>query len=184
MKLLLVSLFLFIPAFNIFPQEQNMSAHNTPLTTVSHVDLTQYAGLWYETARIPNRFQKKCAYGVTALYELRDDGRIDVTNGCRNADGSLRESSGVARVVDTTSNARLQVSFVSIFGFNLFWGDYWIIGLAGDYSYAIVGTPSRKYGWILSRTTTLPEDTMEEINDILRRQGYDPSTFQPTRHKQ
>ena len=150
--------------------------NNSPVT-VDSVDLTKYAGLWYEIAKIPNRFQKSCARNTTAAYKLRDDGKIDVINKCIEENGDINEAKGLAEVVDTTTNAKLEVSFVRILGIQLFWGDYWIIGLDKDYKYAVVGTPSRKYGWILSRTPKLSTSDMNTTYNILRKQGYNPGDF-------
>jgi apolipoprotein D and lipocalin family protein len=147
------------------------------VATVNHVDLKRYIGTWYEIAKIPNWFQKKCARNTTATYTLRGDGRIDVVNKCTESDGSVIEAKGIARVVDTTTNSKLEVSFVRFLGIQLFWGDYWIIGLDENYRYAVVGTPSRKYGWILSRTSALSPDDEEKAFDILKSQGYNPSNF-------
>ena len=144
---------------------------------VDSVNLQKYAGKWYEIARIPNSFQKKCDRNTTATYILQDDGRIKVINRCIEKDGSESKSVGVAKVIDTVSNSKLEVSFVRILGIQLFWGDYWIIGLDKDYRYAVVGTPSRKYGWILSRTPKLSSHDINVIFDILRKQGYDPNNF-------
>lgn len=147
---------------------------------VGFVDLTRYVGTWYEIARLPNRFQRRCARNTTATYTLRDDGRISVINRCVTTGGEQIDATGVARIVDTTSNAMLAVSFLKIFGWHLFWGDYWIIGLDADYQFAVVGTPSRKYGWILSRNQILTPDQHETIDTILRQNGYDPEKFMPT----
>jgi len=149
-----------------------------PVATVGAVDLVRYAGLWYELAKIPNRFQKQCARGTTAEYTVRDDGRIRVLNRCVKDDGSTTEAEGVAKVVDTATNAKLKVSFVSFLGWRPFWGDYWVIGLDENYRWAIVGTPDRKYGWILSRTRTLDVDTMEAIFGIIERNGYQRASFE------
>ncbi len=145
---------------------------------VAHVDLDRYVGTWYEVAKIPNRFQKKCVRSTTATYSLREDGRIDVVNRCLKADGEPNVAEGIARIVDPVSNARLEVSFVSFLGLRPFWGDYWIIGLGDDYEYSIVGTPDRKYGWILSRTPTPGPETIQEVRRKLVAQGYDPDDFQ------
>jgi apolipoprotein D and lipocalin family protein len=147
------------------------------VTTVSSVDLTRYAGLWYEVAKIPNRFQKQCARGTTAEYALRDDGRISVINRCIKEDGSTDEAKGVAKIVDVTSNAKLKVSFVSFLGWRPFWGDYWVIGLDENYQWAIIGTPDRKYGWVLARTPSLDMNTMDAIFAIIERNGYPRSAF-------
>jgi apolipoprotein D and lipocalin family protein len=148
--------------------------------TVPQVDLQRYAGLWYEIAKIPNRFQKKCAGHTTAEYTLRDDNKIRVVNRCVKEDGSVEEIEGIAKVVDPVSQTRLKVSFFRPLGISLFWGDYWIIGLGQDYEYAIVGTPNRKYGWILSRKPQLSKDKLEDIFQQLREQGYRPEDFQMT----
>jgi apolipoprotein D and lipocalin family protein len=150
----------------------------TELKTMSTVDLQRYVGLWHEIARIPNRFQKQCDRGTTAEYTLRDDGRIKVVNRCLKADGTPDEAEGEARAVDTAANAKLEVSFVSFLGWRPFWGDYWIIGLDTDYRWAVVGTPDRKYGWVLSRTPQVSDATMDRIFAILERNGYRREDFQ------
>ena len=150
------------------------------VNTVSFVDLNKYAGIWYEIAKIPNSFQKKCVRNTTAEYKLRDDGNIDVINKCIEEDGTVNEAEGLAKVVDEKTNAKLKVSFVSIFGFHLFWGDYWIIGLDKGYEYAVVGHPTRKYGWILSRTPKLAKEKLQEAYSILQDNGYNLKDFEMT----
>ncbi|HMN48936.1 MAG TPA: lipocalin family protein [Ignavibacteriaceae bacterium] len=158
-------------AMNIFSQQ------DTP-KTVKYVDIKKYAGLWYEIAKIPNRFQKQCVKGTTALYELKENGEIRVINSCYDKDNELDKTEGVARIVDNKSNAKLEVSFFSILGWRPIWGDYWIIGLDENYQWAIIGTQNRKYGWILSRTSKLDETTMNKIFEILKDQGYNPKDFE------
>ncbi|MCU7494515.1 MAG: lipocalin family protein [Ignavibacteria bacterium] len=148
--------------------------------TVKFVNLKHYAGLWYEIAKIPNRFQKDCTGNTTAEYSLRDDGRINVINSCDEGDGHRNVVEGIARIVDPASNSKLEVSFFSILGIRPFWGDYWIIGLDKDYQYSVVGSPDRKYGWILSRTQKLSEEKLSEIWNILKAHGYDPNSFRMT----
>jgi len=151
-------------------------------TTVEYVDLEKYVGLWYEIAKIPNRFQRKCVGNTTAFYSFREDGRIDVVNRCSREGRDPIEAKGIARVLDTKSNAKLKVSFVRFLGLSLFWGDYWILGLGEEYDYAIVGTPNRKYGWILSRHPSLSPDRLNRIFVLLRDQGYNPADFEMTVH--
>lgn len=148
-----------------------------PVTTVTEVDIQRYVGLWYEVAKIPNRFQKNCERGTTAQYSLREDGKISVINQCFEEDGKLDKAEGVAKIVEPLSNAKLKVSFVSFLGWRPFWGDYWILGLDTDYQWAIVGSPDRKYGWILARTPELAEGTLEEIFAILTHNGFDTNLF-------
>ena len=130
-----------------------------PLKTVSHVDLARYMGVWYEIARYPNNFQKGCV-GSKAYYSLMDDGKVSVLNECYDGSfsGKLRSAKGKAWVVDKETNSKLKVSF-----FWPFAGDYWIIDLADDYSYVIVGHPKRKYLWILSRNKNMEDDTYAGI---------------------
>ena len=153
-------------------------AQQNPPATVKYVDLNKYAGLWYEIAKIPNSFQDHCIKGTTAKYFIKDDGEIAVINSCIDEDGEVDEADGVARIVDKRSNAKLEVSFVSFLGWRPFWGDYWIIGLDENYQWAIVGTPNRKYGWILSRTPKLYDVTVKMIFEILKEQGYNQKDFQ------
>ncbi len=153
-----------------------------PVTTVPHVDLQRYVGLWYEIAKIPNRFQKKCTEGTTATYALRDDGRIDVLNQCVKKDGRRDEAQGLAKIVPATGDAQLEVSFVSFLGWRPFWGDYWIIGLDEEYQWAVIGTPDRKYGWVLARTTSLDSGAMNNIFAILAANGYDRDVFEISPH--
>jgi len=152
-------------------------AGSANVQTVDSVDLARYAGLWFEIARIPNRFQKDCASGTTAHYALRDDGRIDVTNRCLQADGSPKVAKGVARIVPGSGNARLEVSFVSFLGWRPFWGDYWILGLGAEYEWVAIGTPDRTYGWILSRSPTADAHVLETAFTILEKNGYDRESF-------
>lgn len=147
-----------------------------PLEAVDRVELDRYLGTWYEIASYPAWFQRDCV-AVTARYERRDDGLISVVNSCRKGslDGKLKQSKGRAKVVDKGSNAKLKVSF-----FWPFWGDYWIIDLDPDYHWAVVGVPSRKYLWILSRTPTMEERLYQEILARLASAGYDPALLERT----
>jgi len=134
-------------------------ATQLPLPTVAHVDLDRYAGRWFEIARLPLSWERKCAGEVTATYTLRPDGTVDVLNQCRKADGTMTSSHGSARPErGDASNSRLKVTF-----FRPFYGDYWIIDLDPEYRWALVGTPNRKYLWVLSRTPTLEHEVLERL---------------------
>lgn len=152
------------------PVNRNAAA---PLSTVDAVDLNRYQGLWYEIARLPNRFEKNCE-GVTAVYGLRDDGLINVVNTCRKnvVDGEMKRAEGRARIVDADTNAKLEVSF-----FGPFWGDYWILDLAEDYSLSIVGEPEGRYLWILSRTPTISDETRDNAIAKLDAMGYNTNAL-------
>jgi apolipoprotein D and lipocalin family protein len=151
-----------------------------PLTTVGSVDAARYAGRWYEIANYPNRFQRMCTGNTTAEYAPRDDGMLKVINRCSTASG-VSEIEGVARRVDGATD-KLQVSFLPAFlrWLPIGWGNYWVIGLAPDYRYAVVGEPSREYLWILSRTPALAGQDRQAIDELLRVQGYDPAKLVAT----
>lgn len=140
-----------------------------PLPTVAQVDLERYAGRWYEIARLPNSFEANCE-GVTADYRLREDGLIDVVNTCRKGavDGKIERAKGKARRAEAGSTSKLEVSF-----FGPFWGDYWIIDLAEDYSLSLVGEPSGRYLWILARTPEIDAATRDAALARLSSLGYD-----------
>lgn len=146
------------------------------LQTVHYVDLNKYAGKWYEIASLPQRFQKGCN-GTTAEYTLTDKGYVIVENRCNKGSLSGKQSyiKGKAFVVENSGNAKLDVQF-----FWPFKGKYWIIDLAEDYSYAVVGHPNRKYLWILSRTPNMAENTYQIINSRIKDQGFDVSKIQRT----
>lgn len=149
-----------------------------PLQTVSRVDLSRYLGTWYEVAAFPQRFQRGCT-ASTATYALRADGDIDVVNRCRlgSPQGKEKTATGRARVVDRASNAKLEVSF-----FRPFWGDYWVIELADDYSHAVVGHPGRDYLWILCRKPVMEEATYQGLLGRLRTHGYEVERLVRTVH--
>ncbi len=142
--------------------------------TVPNVDLNRYLGNWYEIAAIPQSFQKKCVRGTMAEYRTTDDGFIQVLNSCIEADGSRSIAEGRAKVIDPTTNAKLKATFVKLIDWIFtFGGDYWVIDLAPDYHSAVVGHPTREYGWILSRTPKLEISELKEIEHRLKAQGYD-----------
>jgi len=142
-----------------------------PLETVPSVDLQKYMGKWYEIAAFPQRFEKGC-HCTAAEYEMTDKGYVRVINTCRkdSPDGKVNQAKGKAFVVKGSNNAKLRVQF-----FWPFRGDYWIIDLAEDYGYAVVGAPDRKYLWILSRTPQMDPVLYQNIVDRVARKGFDIS---------
>lgn len=142
--------------------------HLPELQTVSKVEISRYLGKWYEIASFPQWFQKDCT-ATTATYSVRADSQIDVVNACRKGSLTGQEDSahGRAYAIDAT-NTKLKVTF-----FWPFYGDYWVIDLADDYSYAVVGHPSRDYLWILARQPHMEPATYEAILGRIRTQGYE-----------
>lgn len=142
-----------------------------PLATVPYVDLKKYTGKWYEIASFPQRFQKGC-HCTTAEYTLSDKGYMVVENRCNKDSIHGKESyiKGKAFIEKNSGNAKLKVQF-----FWPFTGKYWIIDLADDYHYAVVGHPNRNYLWILCRTPQMDRTTYQEILSKLEAKGFDLS---------
>jgi apolipoprotein D and lipocalin family protein len=146
------------------------------LQTVTEVDLIQYSGKWFEIASFPQRFQKRC-HCTTAQYTATDKGYVIVENRCNkdSVNGKTSYIKGKAFVVDNTGNAKLRVQF-----FWPFKGDYWIIDLADDYSYAVVSNPSKKFLWILARTPQMEFSVFEQIITRLKEKGFDLTNLKMT----
>lgn len=145
-----------------------------PLQSVPAVDLARYLGVWHEVARYPNFFQKDCA-SSKAEYSLAADGSITVLNTCNKPDGKQKQVLGRAEVVDKASNAKLKVSFVPKW---MRWtgigrGDYWVVALAPDYSYAVVSEPGRKYLWVLNREPQMKPEVYAKVMGVLKELGFD-----------
>lgn len=156
--------------FPIFAIMIFSSAHSQKLpSVVSTVDLYKYEGLWYEIARLPNYFERKLKC-TSATYTLRKDGKITVLNkGFYLTDPQKSTSSrGIAWVPDQKSPAKLKVQF-----FWPFSGDYWIMELDKEYRYVLVGEPSFRYLWILSREKNMDESTYNILLGKAVDNGYD-----------
>ena len=148
--------------------------HNT-LEVVPHVELEKYLGKWYEIARLPFRFEDGCT-DVTATYSLSKDGNVSVLNECLK-DGKLKQTKGKAKVVDKNTGAKLKVTF-----FWPFSADYWIINLGENYDYAVVGSPSRKYLWVLSRTPQMDEKLFFQLVESVKSKGFNVEKLIKTSH--
>ncbi|WP_372014642.1 lipocalin family protein [Pseudoxanthomonas sp. 10H] len=146
----------------------------TPVASVPDLELTRYAGHWYEIAHLPVSFQRQCAGDITATYALRADGTIAVRNACRTHDGSQVEAEGVARTVEGHPG-RLQVRFVPgwLSWVPLVWADYWVVAVDPDYQWAVVGDPDREYLWILSREPSMDAALFARLKARAEAMGYD-----------
>jgi len=136
-----------------------------PLETVQSIDLQRYSGTWYELASYPQFFERGCS-NVKATYTLKS-GYVEVFNQCIK-NGKPNDIKGKAFVVPNSGNARLKVQF-----FWPFKGNYWIIDLADDYTWAIVSDPKRKTLWILSRTPHMNQMLYNILIDKLVNKGFD-----------
>ncbi len=139
------------------------------LRVVDNVDLDKYMGEWYEIARLPARFERNC-YATRAVYSKNADGTVKVENIChkRDVNGPVKSVTGKAYLPNPNKTAKLKVQF-----FWPFKGDYWILDLADDYGYSLVGEPSRKHLWILSRTPNIELNALQSLVEKAKKQGFD-----------
>ena len=141
------------------------------------VELNAYLGRWFEYGRYEAAFQKGCE-GVTADYAIRDTSgasNIAVVNSCFKGglDGDFSQAKGRARVVEGSDGAKLKVSF-----FGPFFGDYWVLDrgesdASGQYQWAIVGEPSGRYLWMLTRVARPSAPLRAQLERRVRELGYD-----------
>ncbi|MDD4109232.1 MAG: lipocalin family protein [Prolixibacteraceae bacterium] len=142
---------------------------NMDLSTIKELDLERYMGKWYEIARFDHSFERNLT-GVSATYNLRPDGRITVINqGYKDSpEGKHKVAEGKAKQPDPSEPGKLKVAF-----FLFFYADYFILELEENYKWALIGSSSDKYLWILSRTPRLEEDVLNDILNRAKRRGYD-----------
>ncbi len=145
------------------------------LSTIDTLDVPRYMGKWYEIARYPNWFQKKCVSDTSADYSLQTDGKVRVINRCRQSNGEIKEAIGIARQIGGSTSPKLQVSFVHpwLSFIPAVWGDYWVIDLDSQYQLVAVSEPSRNYLWILARTPAIDQKTYDAMLGRLRQRGFD-----------
>ena len=146
----------------------NTNSQMIDKTTVKEFDLNRYLGTWYEIARFPHSFEKNLV-GVTATYRLRDDGKIEVLNqGYKyTLDGELSKAVGKAKIPDKQEPGKLKVSF-----FWIFYADYNVLELDENYQYAMIGSSTAKYFWILCRDPQMDPAIFEMFMDKARKRGY------------
>ena len=171
--------------FGLILSSTGDTSQNQTVQVVPSLDLSRYAGTWYEIARFPNRFQQSCAGDVTATYTLLDNGDVEVVNRCRKDDGGWIEANGIARrLSEEEPTSKLQVRFAPAWlSFLPFvWGNYWVIDLAEDYSFALVADPDREFLWVLARMPSLDDTTYASLMETARRQGLDTSRVVRTSH--
>lgn len=134
-------------------------------------ELEKYLGTWYEIARFDHSFERGLE-GITANYSLRSDGKIRVLNqGYKGSlNGKLKKAEGKAKLTSPETPRNLKVSF-----FWNFYGSYNILELDANYQYALIGSNSDKYLWILSRTPQLDKAILDQLLEKAKARGYDTS---------
>jgi apolipoprotein D and lipocalin family protein len=141
------------------------------------VDLARYAGLWHEIGRYDNGFERGLD-GVTAEYRIREDGQVQVINTGHKGgpNGAVKVSVGRAKIVPDTGDAKLKVSFFGPF----FLGDYWVLDHDLDYTWSIVGEPSGRFLWLLTRDAKASGVVREILFARARELGYDTTRIRTT----
>jgi len=148
-----------------------------PPATADKVELSRYAGRWFEIARLPTPFQKADEAAI-AEYGSNPDGTLSVHNIAIRPDGSKHDIRGDARVLNPPQNTKLAVRFRTWFGPLIpvpKEGNYWVLHVDNGYQEAIVGTPDRKYLWVLARTATIPDGRYAKLVAKAEALGFDLS---------
>lgn len=158
------------------------SQSDDPVKTIATLDVPRYMGTWYEIAKFPNWFQKKCVSNTRAVYSIRPDGNLKVLNSCNTADGSISEAEGTARQIGAKDSPKLEVRFAPAWlsFLPMVWGDYWIIDLDPEYQIAVVSDPRREYLWILSRSPRLDKKVYDALLQRLQASQFDVKKLEPT----
>lgn len=162
---------LFASLLGMLPGAHAQTLPNEP---VAQLDLARYMGQWHEMAHLPLVFQRQCVGDITAQYALVADGQIQVTNACRTGDGSRDTAIGMARPDGSGRGGALQVRFAPrwLSWLPWVWADYWVVEIDPDYRWAVVGSPSRKYLWILSRSPSMSRAQFNELVARAKMRGY------------
>lgn len=173
--------------FGLLSLMAGCATQQADLAVQPDVDLKRYMGTWYEQARLPNKFQDRCVSDVRADYVLLADQRVGVTNQCKNQDGKIDQAQAIGRLntsIQPPSTSILQVRFAPAWlsWLPAVWGDYWIMKIADDYQYSLVGTPNREYLWVLSREPQADKQRIQELLDYAQEQGFAVQKVLPTEH--
>ena len=153
--------------------------------TIASLDVPRYLGTWYEIAKFPNRFQKRCISNTKAVYTAKPDGNLRVLNSCKTASGETSEAEGLARQIGAKDSPKLEVRFAPewLSFLPMVWGDYWVIDLDPQYQLAAVSDPSREYLWVLSRTPQLDPKVYADLLQRLQQQHFDIQKLELTSQK-
>lgn len=156
-----------------------------PVKTIPSLDVSRYLGTWYEIAKFPNWFQRKCISNTKAVYTAKPDGNLRVLNSCKTANGETSEAEGLARQIGAKDSPKLEVRFAPdwLSFLPMVWGDYWVIDLDPQYQLAAVSDPRREYLWVLSRTPQLDPKVYADLLQRLEQQRFDVQKLELTSQK-
>lgn len=169
-----------------YAQSNSNAGQLEPVKTIASLDVSRYLGTWYEIAKFPNWFQKKCVGNTKAMYSLKDGDGVRVLNSCKTANGDIAQAEGLARQIGAADSPKLEVRFAPAWlSFLPFvWGDYWVIDLDSQYEVAAVSDSKREYLWILSRNPRLDQKKYDDLVGRLQGQGFDTRNLEITNQSQ
>lgn len=145
---------------------------------VQKVDIVSYAGKWFSLYSIPTLMDKNWRE-TTETYVIHPDGYYAVFSTYKLIGVEERKYiRSKLFVVRGTGNAEMKAQVVWPFK-----TDYWVIELADDYSYVVVGHPKLKSLFIMSRKPYMAEPLLAEIISRCHHMGYDTSKLVSQEHK-
>lgn len=179
MKILIATIFVLSSALT---HAADNSQPTRVLKSIRALDVPRYMGTWYEIAKFPAWFQKKCVADTRAEYTLQPDGGVQVINRCRQDSGEMKEALGSGRQIGDATSSKLEVRFAPAWlsFLPMVWGDYWVIDLDPAYQLVAVSEPKREYLWILSRNAKVDPAAYDALLARLSSQGFDLQRLEKT----
>lgn len=173
MKILFAAILALSPILS--RAEEPVKSPASIVTTIASLDAPRYMGTWYEIAKFPNWFQRKCESNTRAEYSLQPEGKVQVVNRCEKADGEMTEAVGAARQIGDKNSPKLEVRFAPAWlsFIPAVWADYWVIDIDPAYQLAAVSEPKREYLWVLSRTPKVDKMAYDALLGRLAGMGFD-----------
>lgn len=183
MKSKLLAVLFCLCAVNLAAKDAMGELPPPALAAIAVLDVPRYMGTWYEIAKFPNSFQKKCIGYTKAQYSLTAEGGLKVINSCKLANGEMNEAIGAAKQVGLPTSATLKVRFAPAWlsFIPAVWGDYWVIDLDDNYQLVAVSEPTREFLWILSRAPMPDKSSYESLLGRLTRMGFNVQKLELTR---
>ena len=143
------------------------STSHAPLETVQGFRATEYAGVWHEIARLPNPFERNVV-AARATYGELDGGKLSVLNEGLKTNG---EDTSIAGTATPAGEGKYKIRF-DRFPANLFAGDYWVLWVDRGYEMAVVGTPDRKFLWLLAKDRRVVKEDFAGVLEEMKQKGF------------
>lgn len=150
------------------------SRRGPPPVAATQVDMSRFAGRWYEVARLPSMFEGPCVGQPQAHYTPRWDGSVEMVNRCTDKNGRTHEVHGIGLPLKGANGAKLRISQWPAWlrWLPLAWSDYWVLHVDDAYSEALVATPDRRHLWLVSRQPQLAAERIQALQQKATMQGF------------